>query len=102
MFRIGAMVWRCILGLAPAYLRHLCHPTLLIFLYFDHCSQGSGSATLNLLRHLCLSPVSFLFNRRDFMSCCMISSPSLLLSSSTTACAAVIIRFMQFSTSLLI
>src|SRR6218665_105848 len=29
MFRIGAMVWRCILGLAPAYryLRDLCHPT---------------------------------------------------------------------------
>src|SRR6218665_1180193 len=27
MFRIGAMVWRCILGLASAYLRDLCHPT---------------------------------------------------------------------------
>src|SRR6218665_477180 len=27
IFRIGAMVWRCILGLAPAYLRDLCHPT---------------------------------------------------------------------------
>src|SRR6218665_713206 len=27
MFRIGAMVWRSILGLAPAYLRDLCHPT---------------------------------------------------------------------------
>src|SRR6218665_3621913 len=27
MFRIGAMVWRCILGLAPAYLRDLCCPT---------------------------------------------------------------------------
>src|SRR6218665_178993 len=27
MFRIGAIVWRCILGLAPAYLRDLCHPT---------------------------------------------------------------------------
>src|SRR6218665_2326958 len=27
MFCIGAMVWRCILGLAPAYLRDLCHPT---------------------------------------------------------------------------
>src|SRR6218665_3589007 len=27
MFRIGAMVWGCILGLAPAYLRNLCHPT---------------------------------------------------------------------------
>src|SRR6218665_1647909 len=26
MFRIGAMVWRCILGLAPAYLRDLCCP----------------------------------------------------------------------------
>src|SRR6218665_2786259 len=26
-FRIGAMVWRCILGLAPAYRRDLCHPT---------------------------------------------------------------------------
>src|SRR6218665_3881795 len=26
-FRIVAMVWRCILGLAPAYLRDLCHPT---------------------------------------------------------------------------
>src|SRR6218665_3229180 len=26
IFRIGAMVWRCILGLAPAYLRDLCHP----------------------------------------------------------------------------
>ena len=24
---IGAMVWRCILGLAPAYLRDLCCPT---------------------------------------------------------------------------
>src|SRR6218665_2327194 len=27
IFRIGAMVWRCILGLAPAYLQDLCHPT---------------------------------------------------------------------------
>src|SRR6218665_4060278 len=27
MFRIGAMVWRCILGLAPAYLRDLCCTT---------------------------------------------------------------------------
>src|SRR6218665_902866 len=27
LFRIGAMVWRCILGLAPAYLRDLCCPT---------------------------------------------------------------------------
>src|SRR6218665_2816005 len=27
MFRIDAMVWRCILGLAPAYLRDLCRPT---------------------------------------------------------------------------
>src|SRR6218665_479628 len=27
IFRIGAMVWRCILGLAPAYLRDLCCPT---------------------------------------------------------------------------
>src|SRR6218665_1547165 len=27
MFRIGAMVWRCILGLVPAYLRDPCHPT---------------------------------------------------------------------------
>src|SRR6218665_2367626 len=27
IFRIGAMVWRRILGLAPAYLRDLCHPT---------------------------------------------------------------------------
>ena len=27
IFRIGAMVWRCILGLDPAYLRDLCHPT---------------------------------------------------------------------------
>src|SRR6218665_1767082 len=27
IFRIGAVVWRCILGLAPAYLRDLCHPT---------------------------------------------------------------------------
>ena len=27
MFRIGAMVWRCILGLAPAYLRDPCCPT---------------------------------------------------------------------------
>ena len=27
IFCIGAMVWRCILGLAPAYLRDLCHPT---------------------------------------------------------------------------
>src|SRR6218665_1138822 len=27
MFLIGAMVWRCILGLAPAYLRDLCCPT---------------------------------------------------------------------------
>src|SRR6218665_3050559 len=27
MFRIGAMVWRCILSLAPAYLRDLCCPT---------------------------------------------------------------------------
>src|SRR6218665_505885 len=27
MFRIGAMVWRCILGLAPAYLRDLCCPS---------------------------------------------------------------------------
>ena len=27
MFRIGAMVWRCILGLAPASLRDLCCPT---------------------------------------------------------------------------
>src|SRR6218665_3516957 len=24
---IGALVWRCILGLAPAYLRDLCFPT---------------------------------------------------------------------------
>src|SRR6218665_1650553 len=27
IFRIGAMVWRCILDLAPAYLRDLCCPT---------------------------------------------------------------------------
>src|SRR6218665_2911778 len=27
MLRIGAMVWRCILGLAPAYLRDICSPT---------------------------------------------------------------------------
>src|SRR6218665_1886747 len=27
IFRIGAMVWRCILGLASAYLRGLCCPT---------------------------------------------------------------------------
>jgi len=27
IFRIGAMVWRCILGLAPAYLQDLCCPT---------------------------------------------------------------------------
>src|SRR6218665_859020 len=27
IFRIGVMVWRCILGLAPAYLRDLCRPT---------------------------------------------------------------------------
>src|SRR6218665_1235567 len=27
IFRIDAMVWRCILGLAPAYLRDLCCPT---------------------------------------------------------------------------
>src|SRR6218665_2270551 len=27
MFRIGAIFWRCILGLAPAYLRDLCSPT---------------------------------------------------------------------------
>src|SRR6218665_2673929 len=27
IFRIGAIVWRCILGLAPAYLRDLCCPT---------------------------------------------------------------------------
>ena len=27
LFRIGAMVWRCILGLTPAYLRDLCCPT---------------------------------------------------------------------------
>src|SRR6218665_2763733 len=27
IFHIGAMVWRCILGLAPAYLRDLCRPT---------------------------------------------------------------------------
>src|SRR6218665_925845 len=27
VFRIGAMVWRCILGLAPAYRRDLCSPT---------------------------------------------------------------------------
>ena len=27
IFRIGAMVWRCILGLAPAYLLDLCYPT---------------------------------------------------------------------------
>src|SRR6218665_3369142 len=27
MFRIGAMIWRCILGFAPAYLRDLCCPT---------------------------------------------------------------------------
>src|SRR6218665_2543781 len=27
MFRIGAMVWRCIQGIAPAYLRDLCCPT---------------------------------------------------------------------------
>src|SRR6218665_515601 len=26
-FRIGSLVWRCILGLAPAYLRDLCYPT---------------------------------------------------------------------------
>ena len=28
IFRIGALVWRCILGHAPAYLRDLCYPTL--------------------------------------------------------------------------
>src|SRR6218665_2533682 len=27
IFRIGAMVLRCILGLAPAYLQDLCRPT---------------------------------------------------------------------------
>src|SRR6218665_3063483 len=27
IFRIGAMVWRCILGLAPTYFRDLCCPT---------------------------------------------------------------------------
>src|SRR6218665_3726263 len=28
VFRISALVWRCLLGLAPAYLRDLCHLTL--------------------------------------------------------------------------
>src|SRR6218665_2564881 len=27
IFRIGALVWRCLLGFAPAYLRDLCCPT---------------------------------------------------------------------------
>src|SRR6218665_2399845 len=27
IFRIGGIVWRCILGLAPAYLRDLCCPS---------------------------------------------------------------------------
>src|SRR6218665_3041266 len=27
IFCIGAMVWRCILGLAPTYLQDLCRPT---------------------------------------------------------------------------
>src|SRR6218665_3544705 len=27
IFRIGALVWRCFLGLAPSYLRYLCCPT---------------------------------------------------------------------------
>src|SRR6218665_3139243 len=27
ILRIGALVWRCILGLSPAYLRDLCCPT---------------------------------------------------------------------------
>src|SRR6218665_2231047 len=35
MFHIGAMVWRCILGLAPAYLRDLCCPT--------PCTRGCSS-----------------------------------------------------------
>src|SRR6218665_1969868 len=28
IFRIAALVWRCLLGLAPAYLQDLCYPTL--------------------------------------------------------------------------
>src|SRR6218665_799072 len=27
IFRIGAIVWRCVQGLSPAYLPHLCCPT---------------------------------------------------------------------------
>src|SRR6218665_1578094 len=58
MFRIGAMVWRCILGLAPAYLRDLCCPTPgtrgrsslcsseqgLLFVPFPHTSTAQARA----------------------------------------------------------
>src|SRR6218665_3351872 len=37
---IGAMVWRCILGLAPAYLRDLCHPTPEDAVHSDHPNRG--------------------------------------------------------------
>src|SRR6218665_526148 len=58
IFRICAMVWRCILGLAPAYLRDLCCPTLgtrghsslrsseqgLLFVPFAHTSTTQACA----------------------------------------------------------
>src|SRR6218665_1305317 len=28
IFRLAVLVWRCLLGLAPAYLQELCYPTL--------------------------------------------------------------------------
>src|SRR6218665_2373675 len=42
MFRIGAMVWMCILGLVPAYLRDLCHPTRApeVVVHSDHRNRG--------------------------------------------------------------
>src|SRR6218665_1509337 len=53
MFRIGAMVWRCILGLAPAYLRDFCCPT--------PGTRGRSSLRLSEQRLLC-SFCSYLHN----------------------------------------
>ena len=72
MFRIGAMVWRCILGLAPAYLRDLCCPTLgtrgrsslcsleqgLLFVPFARTSTTQACA-FSVVGPLCVEWVSF-------------------------------------------
>src|SRR6218665_3647678 len=48
IFRIGSMVWRCILGLAPAYLRDLCCPT--------PCTRGRSNSLRSLEQELLFVP----------------------------------------------